>query len=403
MLRLAAPVINFAIALIIVDPAGAAAATQDDLFTIDTLHELRLSISSRDFQQLRARFDENTFYAVDVQWRDVRIRNAAVRSRGAFTRNATKLGLEIQFDRYTTGQRFLGLRSLVLDNLWQDPAMVREQVAMAFFARMGQPAPREAFCRLYINNVYQGVYAIIEALDSEFLVRSFGEGGGYLFEYKLVRPYYGEYLGDKLDAYKAMFEPRTRRLEPDSILYSPIRDLFREVNEPVDAVWRERVDSYLDVEQFVTYVAIDSFLAELDGIIGAHSMNNFYLYRPAGTNRHSIIGWDKDSAFYSIDAPIFLRADENEVFRRLLQFEDLRALYLRRLEQCAFAASFGNWLVRQIRQSALLIAEAAYEDPLKPFANDEFDNHMAYLVDFARQRPAFVLREVAAARRSRSR
>ena len=31
----------------------------------------------------------------------------------------------------------------VLDNLWQDPSLVRESVTMGLFARMGHAAPRE--------------------------------------------------------------------------------------------------------------------------------------------------------------------------------------------------------------------------------------------------------------------
>ena len=46
-------------------------------------------------------------------------------------------GCAIDFNRYTTGQRFLGLTSLVLDNLWQDTSLMRESLAMAVYRRMG--------------------------------------------------------------------------------------------------------------------------------------------------------------------------------------------------------------------------------------------------------------------------
>jgi spore coat protein CotH len=65
-----------------------------------------------------------------------------------------KLGLLLDFDRFAAGRRFLGLAALVLDNAWQDPSFVRESVTMALFARMGQPAPRESYARLFINGTY---------------------------------------------------------------------------------------------------------------------------------------------------------------------------------------------------------------------------------------------------------
>jgi CotH kinase protein len=68
-------------------------------------------------------------------------------------------------------------------------------------------------------------------------------------------------------------------------------------------------------------------------------MNNFYLYRYTGRSVHRFLPWDKDTTFQQADSPIFLRADENVLFRRALAFDDLRALYLDVLEQTARSAS----------------------------------------------------------------
>ena len=67
---------------------------------------------------------------------------------------------------------------LTFRNNTQDATGVRERVSMAFFKRLGQPASRESFTRLYINNVYQGIYAIVEPVDGDFVARAFGEKSG---------------------------------------------------------------------------------------------------------------------------------------------------------------------------------------------------------------------------------
>jgi spore coat protein CotH len=383
-----------AIVMCVAPAADLLAQTADDLFAADALQEIRLFISARDLQQLRTHYDENTHYAADLQWKNLRVRNVAIRSRGSASRSQSKPGLQIDFDRYVTDQEFVGLRSLVLDNLWQDPAMIRESVAMAFFARMGEPAPRESFCRLYINNAYQGLYGIVEDVSSGFLARAFGKDTGYLFEYKNVSRFYGEYLGDDLDAYKPLFEARSHEQEADTVLYSPIRDLFREVNHDDDGVWRDRVDDYLNLKQFVTYVAIETFLAEPDGVLGFSGMNNFYLVRQADTNRHRLIPWDKDLAFSDITSPIMLREEENELFRRLMTYDDLRAFYAKKLRQSAHAAAGGRWLEKQIAATASLISDAAHEDVFKPVSNHEFDAALKFLRKFARQRSDFVINSV---------
>jgi spore coat protein H len=376
---------------------AASAQTADDLFDPNTLQELRLFLNSRDLQQLRATFQENTYYPADLHWRDVRARNVGVRSRGGGSRNATKLGLRIDFNRYTAGQRFLGLSSIVLDNLWQDPALIRERTTMALFARMGQPASRESFCRLFINNVYQGVYAIVESVDQSYLSRTLGENQGYLFEFEYAFAFYGQYLGDSLDAYKPLFDPQTRELEADSALYGPIRDLFREVNTADEVMWRESVGRYLDLDQLVTHVAIEMFVSELDGVLGYAGMNNFYFYRAGGTSRHRFIVWDKDTAFYQIDSPIFLRVDENEIVRRALAYDDLRALYLQVLEQTARSAADGDWLENEIINAAALIDQAVREDTLKQYSTEEYDAGIQFLLEFARRRSGFVIQQVTEA------
>ena len=377
---------------------GVFAQTAADLFDTSTLQEVRLFMNSRDVQQLHDHYKDNTHYTVDLLWRDIRVRNAAVRSRGTGSANPVKPGLRIEFDRYTTGQRFLGLRALVLDNLWQDPAMIREHVAMAMFARMDQAAPLQSFCRLFINSQYQGVYALTEEPNAEFVARALEQTGGYLFEYRWVMPFYATDLGDDLASYKPLFEPRTHELEADSTLYRPIRDLFREVNGPDDAVWRERVEQYIDLPQLVRLVAIETFVSENDGFLGYVGMNNFYLYRPAGTTRHRVFPWDKDNAFLVMDKPILDRAGENELFRRALAYPDLLDLYLQTLEECARRAVEDDWLAAEIERQLSVIDEAAHADPLKQYPNEVFDQQIDFLREFARRRPAFVLREVAALR-----
>lgn len=379
----------------------AAAQTTADLFDRQVLHELRLFIHARDLDRLREDYLDDAFYPADLQWRHLRIRNVGVRSRGMASRSATKPGLKIDFDRYVTRQEFLGLDSLVLDNLVPDPALVREYVAMAFFSRLNEPAPRESFARVYINDAYQGVYAIVEPVDGAFLSRTLGERSGYLFERTFVRPYYGDDLGPDADAYTSVFAPRNHEAEPPSALYAPIRDLFYEVNQRADAAWRERVERYVDLRQFVTHVALETFLSESDGILGAAGMTNFYLYRHAGTERHRFIVWDKDRTFTEADSPILLRAEENALFRRALELDDLRDLYLSVLERCARSAAEDNWLHAEIDRASRLIQAAARDDAAKPFSNDEHERAVAFLEEFARQRPAFVLREVARARGTR--
>lgn len=373
----------------------ARAQTSGQLFDQSVVHEIRLYINSRDLAELREHYDENTYYPADFQWGTLRVHNAAVRSRGFGSRNPTKLGLRIDFTQYATAQRFVGLKSLVLKNLWQDPSMVREALAMAMFSRMGQPAPRESFCRLYINGVYQGLYGLVEDIDDAFLARTLGSSSGYLFEFHYyLAAFHAGYPGDDLAAYKPRFEPRTHEVESDTALFAPIADLFRAVNAAEDLAWRADVERHLDLTQFMTHVAIESCLAENDGILGHAGMNNFYLYRESTTTPHRIVVWDKDNTFFNADMPVLSRSDENEVMRRALTVPDLRTLFLQTLEACARAAAANGWLEATLNRVASLIDAAAREDTRKRFTNADFDADMAHMRRFVVMRPDFVLQQV---------
>src|SRR5688572_33255462 len=113
-----------------------------------------------------------------MTWNGITGSNGGIRSRGLGFRREQEAGLWVDFDRYSAGQQFLGLKSFVLDNLSQDFSGVKETVAMRFFTRLGIPAPRETHARLYVNGRYAGLYALVESVDKTMMGRVFGSING---------------------------------------------------------------------------------------------------------------------------------------------------------------------------------------------------------------------------------
>ena len=97
---------------------------------------------SQDWEKLKQNFQENTYYPADLQWNGQTVRNSGIRSRGLGSRSATKPGLRVDFDRYSSDQTFLGLKSVVLDNLTQDKSGVRESVTMRLYRAAGHARRR---------------------------------------------------------------------------------------------------------------------------------------------------------------------------------------------------------------------------------------------------------------------
>jgi spore coat protein CotH len=368
---------------------ASAQPTAAELFDDSRLHTLELTVHSRDWDDLKAAYELNTYYPADVSWNDVRVRNVGVRSRGNGSRSGDKPGLELEFDYYVSGQKFSGLRSLVLDNLITDPSMLREAVATAFLRRVGVPASRESFARLVVNGAFMGLYAMVEPVDRGFAREAFG-APGLLFEFRWRWPFYETYLGDDLEPYMTLFASRNGSAGSAESLYGPIRELFRALNATADGDVMD-VDRVLDLSGVVKLLAADAFMAELDGAVGYDGMNNIYLY--AIGDRAHFIPWDKDHAFWDASRSV-LASTDHVLMAKVLATPALKQQFLDTVEADAAAAVTDSWLEETIARSYNLIRDSALADHRKQWENEEFEAGVAALLDFARTRPAVVQGEI---------
>jgi spore coat protein CotH len=384
-------------------PAVARAQSADALFNPDVLHEVRLRLNARDWAQLQLTYLENTHYPCEFTWNGIRVPNAAVRSRGSWTRSPLKPGLRIDFTRYAPERRFLGLSSLVLDNFWNEPSTMREALAMRAIERIGLPASRVAHTRVYVNGRYLGVYALIESVeDTAYLDRVLGEHDGVLYEYKRFDKWWFEYLGPDLATYAALFEPRSHKTDPFDALYAPIEQLVRTVNEADDESFESSVGSLLRLDDLVRELAAENAVSDIDGLVGDWGLNNIYLYRPPGGRAAVTLPWDKDNTFYSVDLSVTFNHDLSVLVRRALGIERLRQLYFDTvlaatdvLEARDDEPEAPTWAEREIDRIYALVHDALLDDPGRPWTMDEFEKSVEHLREIVRERPAFVRREVA--------
>jgi CotH protein len=402
-------------------PVLSSAQEMEAFFDDSAVQDIRITINSKDWTELKKNYKENIFYPVTLQWRDVVVKNVGIRSRGLGSRSSSKPGLKVDLDYYQADQTFLGLKSFVLDNLVQDSSMLKERLSMAMFRRLGIPAPREAHARLFVNNTYSGMYAIVEALDKGFLGRNLGEdnhGGvendGYLYEYDWVKDYRFEYMGDNLDEYK-IFDPKTNEKKAAAQIWGPVEDMVQTMNQAPDSTFVRDMNRYLDLGEFSKFIAVENFLAEDDGLLGYAGLNNFYIYRYEDSDRFRFFPWDKDNTFASWEFWIFHNVNENVLARRTLNVQEYRNRFLDTLLEAAQSAdepeqtepSDGEdggdsgeeaagpgWLEREITRQYNQIRTLARSDTFKPYSNNEFEEAYQRLLEFARNRSAYVREKV---------
>jgi spore coat protein CotH len=374
----------------------------DDLFDDSVVHEIRLTMNPRDWESLKANFQLNDYYPTYFTWNGITVKNVGIRSRGLGSRSGAKPGLRVDFDRYAKDQTMLGLTSVVLRNNTQDPSSLHERLAMRVFARMGLPASRTAHARLFVNGQFVGLYLIVESIDKRFLTRQFKENDGYLYEYEWTTAYYFEDKGNNPASYTPEpFSPKTHEKDPQP---KPLADMILAINNTPAADFARVVAGYVDLRQFVMQAAVENFLGDNDGLVGYAGMNNFYLYRFQHSNVSTFIPWDKSEAFKSpathpvwyniLDVPSWLR---NRLMDRVIALPEFRNLYLDTLLTAAQSIS-SAWLEGEISRTYQQIRQAAIDDPFKPFTNEQFEQDVQALMEFARARPAFVIADVQRSR-----
>ena len=381
--------------MLVFAPAGVSAQTTDDLFNSTTLQRLDLELHSSDWLKLQENFQTNTYYPADLVWNGQTVRNVGIRSRGRGSRNAHKPGLKIDFDKYSTNQKFLGLKSVVLDNLTQDPSGIHEAVSMRFYQRLGIPAPREAHVKLYVRGEYIGLYALVESIDKDFLARIYGSIGddtqndGWLSEFVWQEDWRFTDLGTDLAAIKLRFDATTHESKSDEEKYRPIQELITLANQTPEDRFVEVIGPRFDIPGFVRFVAAQAFLGDTDGFLGAFGINNFYLYRLENKIQHVLIAWDTDNTFWGPTFPV-KPDDTNVLMQKLMRLPEYNALWFAELARASQMAEAENWLDTEIIRTVQLIDAAMKEDVYKPYSNNSFEGEAGEMLSFARERIAYV-------------
>lgn len=375
------------------------AQTIADLFDDNVLQEIRVTMSPADWQSLHEKYLDSTYYPCHFEWRSISLDNVGVRSRGSGTRNPIKPSFGFDFSRYASSQRFLTLKSLVTRNFAQDPSNMREWLTMKLFHRMGLSSQRESFARITVNGEYAGIFLLVEPIDKRYLLTRFGEDSGYLYEGKFTDPpYQFEYLGDDPARYLPnLFEPKTHEDQPEG---ERLVELVRAVNHVSESDFVPVVGRLLDLDQFVSHLGVEQYVAEVDGFLGYAGMTNYYLYRRMSDNRFVIIPWDKDNAFAIVERSIWANAAGNVLTRRVLANPGLRQRYMETVAHAAeIAGGASGWLAQERARGYALIRPSVLEDPVRVYPKDGswviypmsvFEEHQQYLQAWLSQRNPFV-------------
>ena len=254
-----------------------------------------------------------------------------------FARNSLKHSLKLDFNDLEKGRTFFGLTKLNLNNNAMDPSQLREALAYDIFRAGGVPAGRTAFAKVFItvpgqyNKAYAGLYTVVEQVDERFLKSRFGTKQGMLLKPERLPGL--PYFGDDWATYTNRVQAKTEVSTNDSRRFI---EFTKWLNRADDAQFQASVGDYVEVDEFLRFVALQGLLANMDSpLMTGH---NYYLYLRPKTRKFVWLPWDLNEAFggfnragspseqadLSLDHPF---TGVNRFAERLLQTPGLKVRY----------------------------------------------------------------------------
>jgi spore coat protein H len=289
--------------------ASTAICCANDLFSSGRIPHVRIEIAKTNIDSLRR--DARKYVPATFRDGDTVYTNVAIRLKGAagsFRPVDDKPALTLNFDKYTKGQHFHGIEKMHLNNSVQDPAYMTELICGELFMAAGVPAARTTHARVELNGRDLGLYVLKEGFDKTFLKRHFKNPSGNLYDGGFVREI-------------------TEELEIDSGKdhgYADLKALARAAEEPDASARLAALEKVLDVERFLTFMAMETITWDWDGYPMKH--NNYRVYCEPSPGKIVFMPHGMDQMFWEPNGPIFPNF-EGLVARALIGTQEGRRRY----------------------------------------------------------------------------
>jgi hypothetical protein len=389
-------------------PADVRTYGNEHLYDLDTLRTIFLTFEAGDWEQELADFNGTDVEVGATMVVDGRtFRDVGVGFRGASSYMMVSAGykrsLNLSIDFVHEEQRLGGYRTLNLLNAANDPTFLRA-VLYTEIARQYIPIPRMNYVRVVINGESWGVYLNAQQFNTDLVRDYFDADGGARWKVPGSPRGMGglEYLGESADAYRGIYDIRSRDREKS---WADLANLTKVLNETPPSELEAALRPILDVDAALKFLALEVALVNSDGYWSRASDYNLY-QDPKG--RFHIIPHDVNEALgvggggggfgrggrgggASLDPLVCANDSSKPLCSKLLAVPALRARYLGYVRDIADRWLDWSRLEPMAQKYRALIAEDVKSDTRKLYGTQEFDSGVAGIREFVTSRRAFLL------------
>lgn len=217
-------------------------------------------------------------------------KDVAVKCKGAagsFRSIDDRPALTLNFDKHVKDQSFHAMDKIHLNNSVQDGTYMSEILCSDINLAAGVPCARATHARVWVNNRDLGFYGLKEGFDKKFLKRHFASDKGNLYD--------GGFLQD-IDANLEKDEGKNPEDRGD------LKALVNACREGDQAKRWKLVDALLDVEAFLTFMALELMCCHWDGY--SNNRNNYRVYFDPTNGKAYFLPHGMDQMFGDVNAGI---------------------------------------------------------------------------------------------------
>lgn len=246
----------------------------------ETLPTRSIRIDASHLQEIQQNAWGQDFKPAELQM-DGQICSAELGLRGGHTRNYSKKSYEVHIEDGKT---------LHWNAEYDDPSMMRNALSFYFFNEIGVPSPHTKHFWLIINDIPQGVYLEIEAVDQLFFKKRKISNVSLLYavndsaDFSLTDPNSKLNKPSLFDGY----ELRQGKKGTKSKLVSFVRNINQMSGKKLNVHTARR----LDVSHYLLWLAGAVMTGNYDGFD-----QNYALYEHRESGKYRIIPWDYEGTW----------------------------------------------------------------------------------------------------------
>lgn len=359
---------------------------EPNIFVNDNVESIYFTIDTDEWQDLLDNAIYEEYHPTSVTYQGVTLDEVAIRTKGnssltsVVNSSSERYSFNIDVNEYVDGQKLLGMKKFVLNNMFNDPSYMREYIAYDLLEEMGVNTPRRSFVNVYVNDELKGLYLMVEFVDSEFIERHFDNEEGDLYKPDGTGSDL-QWIDDDFSSY-ADVELKTNEDSSDNGAF---------MNFVYEMEFGNGL-SVIDADSVLRYMAVSVSLSNLDSYHGALD-HNYYIYEQ--DNVFYFLPWDLNEAFGSfsmgcnradirelyIDEPTDGELADKPMLALVFADDDHLATYHEYLWSLINGSLSSEAFAQRVSEIDELISEHVANDPTAFYSYSEYQQNQTSSVD----------------------